>query len=95
MKIIEVRTRALQWKGKTVPLPPHFCTNPMDAVSPLLSKDTMSTFTFHGWLLVEIFTDNGLVGIGNQHVPGHAFADFHELLRGWCRSLGSNDLPAA
>jgi L-rhamnonate dehydratase len=65
MKIIEVRTRALQWKGKTVPLPPHFCTNPMDAVSPLLSKDTMSTFTFHGWLLVEIFTDNGLVGIGN------------------------------
>ena len=65
MKIIEVRTRALQWKGKTVPLPPHFCTNPMDAVSPLLRKDTMSTFTFHGWLLVEIFTDNGLVGIGN------------------------------
>jgi L-alanine-DL-glutamate epimerase-like enolase superfamily enzyme len=26
---------------------------------------TMGTFTFHGWVLVEIFTDNGLVGIGN------------------------------
>ena len=25
----------------------------------------MGTFTFHGWVLVEIFTDNGLVGIGN------------------------------
>jgi L-rhamnonate dehydratase len=25
----------------------------------------MRTFTFHGWLIVEIFTDNGLVGIGN------------------------------
>ena len=25
----------------------------------------MSTFTFHGWLVVEIFTDEGLVGIGN------------------------------
>ena len=25
----------------------------------------MSTFTFHGWLIVEVFTDNGLVGIGN------------------------------
>jgi L-alanine-DL-glutamate epimerase-like enolase superfamily enzyme len=37
----------------------------MDAVSPMLTKETMSTFTFHGWLLVEIFTDNGLVGIGN------------------------------
>src|SRR5262245_41089172 len=65
MKITEVRTRAIQWKGKTVPLPPHFCTNPMDAVSPMLTKATMGTFTFHGWLLVEIFTDNGLVGIGN------------------------------
>ena len=26
---------------------------------------SMGTFTFHGWLLVEIFTDDGLVGIGN------------------------------
>ena len=25
----------------------------------------MGTFTFHGWLVVEIFTDDGLVGIGN------------------------------
>src|SRR5579871_3325292 len=65
MKITEIRTRAIQWKGKTVPLPPHFCTNPMDAISPMLSKATMGTFTFHGWLLVEVFTDNGLVGIGN------------------------------
>src|SRR5476649_1707702 len=65
MKITEVRTRVVQWKGKTVPLPPHFCTNPMDAIAPMLSKKTMGTFTFHGWLVVEIFTDNGLVGIGN------------------------------
>lgn len=65
MKITEIRTRAIQWTGKTVPLPPHFCTNPMDAVSPMLTKATMGTFTFHGWLLVEIFTDNGLVGVGN------------------------------
>ena len=65
MKITEIRTRVIQWRGKTVPLPPHFCTNPMDAVSPMLSKATMGTFTFHSWLVVEIFTDNGLVGIGN------------------------------
>ena len=25
----------------------------------------MSTFTFHGWLVVEVFTDDGHVGIGN------------------------------
>ena len=65
MKITEIRSRAIQWKGKTVALPPHFCTNPMDAVAPMLTNATMSTFTFHGWLLVEIFTDTGLVGIGN------------------------------
>ncbi|MCI4592281.1 L-rhamnonate dehydratase [Sphingobium sp. BYY-5] len=65
MKITEIRTRVVQWEGETVPLPPHFCTNPMDLVSPLLSPETMGTFTFHGWLIVEIFTDEGLVGIGN------------------------------
>jgi len=63
MKIKEIRTRTVQWRGKTVPLPPHFCTNPMDLLS--LPEASMQTFTFHGWLIVEIFTDNGLVGIGN------------------------------
>src|ERR1700690_1232206 len=65
MKITEIRTRVVQWRGETVPLPPHLCTNPMDLVSPMLTKSTMGTFTFHGWLIVEIFTDSGLVGIGN------------------------------
>ena len=65
MKITRIRTRVIEWRGKTVPLPPHFCTNPMDAISPMLSKSTMGTFTFHSWLIVEIFTDDGLVGIGN------------------------------
>src|SRR5579871_3060518 len=65
MKISTVRTRVVQWRGKTVPLPPHFCTNPMDAVSPMLSASTMGTFTFHSWLIVELTADNGLVGIGN------------------------------
>ena len=65
MKITRIRTRVIEWRGKTVPLPPHFCTNPMDAISPMLSNATMGTFTFHSWLIVEIFTDDGLVGIGN------------------------------
>ena len=53
----------MRWRGKTVPLPPHFCTNPMDVLN--LPEATMQTFTFHGWLVVEIFTKDGLVGIGN------------------------------
>jgi L-alanine-DL-glutamate epimerase-like enolase superfamily enzyme len=65
LKITEVRTRVVQWEGATTPLPPHFCTNPMDLVSPMLSPETMGTFAFHGWLIVEIFTGEGHVGIGN------------------------------
>ena len=46
-----------------MPLPPHFCTNPMDLVS--FREASMGNFAFHGWVLVEIFTDAGLVGLGN------------------------------
>jgi L-rhamnonate dehydratase len=63
MKIKEIRTRAVRWRGKTVPLPPHFCTNPMDLLT--LPEASMHTFTFHGWLIVEIFSNDGHVGIGN------------------------------
>jgi L-alanine-DL-glutamate epimerase-like enolase superfamily enzyme len=63
MKIKEIRTRVFRWRGKITPLPPHFCTNPMDLLQ--LPQASMGTFTFHGWLAVEILTDDGLVGIGN------------------------------
>jgi L-alanine-DL-glutamate epimerase-like enolase superfamily enzyme len=63
MKITEIRTRLARWRGKTVPLPPHFCTNPMDLLE--LPESSMGTFTFHDWLLVEVFTDDGHVGLGN------------------------------
>jgi L-lyxonate dehydratase len=63
LKIRDIRTRVVRWKGKTVPLAPHFCTNPMDLLS--LPAASMSTFTFHEWLIVEVFTDDGIVGIGN------------------------------
>ena len=63
MKIVSVRTRVVEWRGKTVPPAPHFCTNAMDLLE--LPSDAMATFRFHGWLIVEITTDDGLVGIGN------------------------------
>ena len=53
----------VKWRGETAPLPPHFCTNPMDLLA--LPEESMRTFTFHSWLVVEIFTGDGLVGIGN------------------------------
>ena len=63
MRITEIRTRVLRWRGKTVPLPPHFCANPMDLME--LREASMRTFTFHGWLVVEVFTNDGQVGLGN------------------------------
>lgn len=63
MKITEVRTRVVEWKGKTVPPQPHFCTSPIDLLD--LAADSMGPFRFHSWLTVEIATDTGQVGIGN------------------------------
>jgi L-rhamnonate dehydratase len=63
MKITEIRTRVVEWRGPTVPPQPHFCTNPMDVLD--LPADSMAGFRFHGWLIVEVFTDAGHVGIGN------------------------------
>ena len=69
MKITEIRTRVIQWAGETTPLPPHFCTNPMDLVA--FRHASMGNFAFHGWLLVEIFSDHGLIGLGNAALsPG-------------------------
>lgn len=63
MKIKNIRTRVVQWSGNTAPLPPHFCTNPMDLLE--LPQSSMKTYAFHGWLIVEVESDDGLVGIGN------------------------------
>lgn len=62
MKITDVRTRVVEWRGKTVPPQPHFCTNPVDILE--LPADAMGPFRFHSWLIVEIATDTGHVGIG-------------------------------
>jgi L-rhamnonate dehydratase len=70
MKIVEIRTRVLRWRGKTRPLPPHFCTNPMDLLE--LPEASMRTFTFHDWLVVEVFTDDGHVGLGNAALAPQA-----------------------
>jgi len=63
LKIKDIRTRVVRWRGKTTPLPLHFCTNPMDLLA--FGDASMQTFTFHGWVIVEIFADDGSVGIGN------------------------------
>src|SRR5712692_8386729 len=70
MKITDVRTRAVEWKGKTVPPQPHFCTNPVDLLD--LPVDAMGSFRFHSWLIVEVSADTGEVGIGNAALSPRA-----------------------
>ena len=63
MKITEIRTRVVHG-GKTVPLPPHFCTNPMDLLAVAAGVDGH----VHLSRLAESSKssrDDGLVGIGN------------------------------
>ncbi len=62
MKVTNVRAKVYQWRGKVVPPQAHFCTNPMDLLPS--SPDRMATFRFHDWLVVEVETDEGVVGLG-------------------------------
>src|ERR1700740_11848 len=63
MKIKSVRARLFQWKGKTGPPQGNFCSNAMDML--YAPQETMSTFRFHSWTVVEVETDDGIVGLGN------------------------------
>ena len=62
-KIKEIRTKVYQWNGKTVPPQNNFCTNASDLL--FEKSDAMGSFRFHEWLICEIETDDGIVGIGN------------------------------
>lgn len=63
MKISAVRAKVFRWRCDVVPPQPNFCTNPMDIISG--GGDTMKSFRFHEWLVVEVETDDGIVGLGN------------------------------
>ena len=71
MKIKSVRARVFEWKGKTVPPQGNFCSNAMDLVyknpasQHAAGQDTMNTFRFHQWTVVEVETDDGIIGLGN------------------------------
>ena len=62
-KIKEIRTKVYQWNGKTVPPQNNFCTNASDLL--FEKSDAMDSFRFHEWLICEVETDEGTIGIGN------------------------------
>ena len=62
-KIKEIRTKVYQWNGKTVPPQNNFCTNASDILYE--KSDAMGSFRFHEWLICEVETEDGIIGIGN------------------------------
>lgn len=63
MKIKSVRTRVFEWQGKVTPPAANFCTNAADILYE--RGDSMGSFRFHGWLVCEVETEDGAIGIGN------------------------------
>ncbi len=62
-KIKSIRTKVYQWNGKTVPPQNNFCTNASDLL--FEKSDAMGSFRFNEWLICEVETDDGIIGIGN------------------------------
>ena len=62
MKITAVRTKLYQWQGKVKTTDTIFAT-PLSALP--FQDDSQAPFRFFSWLVVEIETDEGHIGIGN------------------------------
>ena len=62
-KIKDVKTTIYKWTGEIVPPAQNFCTNPTDLLKE--KGDKMKSFRFHEWLVCEVISDDGTIGIGN------------------------------
>ena len=65
-KIKDVRAKLYTWKGPIQAIHDNFCTSAADLLNKEnISADGMSTFKFLSWLVVEVETADGHVGLGN------------------------------
>src|ERR1700743_2104859 len=62
MKISVVRTKLYQWTGPVTTGDTIFAT-PVSLLP--FQRDSQAAYRFFSWLVVEVETDNGLIGIGN------------------------------
>ena len=63
MKITGIRSRVVESKVEQLSAKKCASSNPLHLLS--LPGDSMNPFRFHNWLIVEVETDAGIVGIGN------------------------------
>ena len=69
MKIKEIRSKIYRWIGDVVPPQKNFCTNASDIL--FERGDTMDSYRFLDWLVVEVETDTGIIGLGNAALVPH------------------------
>ncbi len=64
--IKDVRAKLYTWKGPVQKIHDNFCTSAADILNTeKVTTDSMSTFKFLSWLVVEVETSDGHIGIGN------------------------------
>ena len=65
-KIKDVRAKLYTWKGPVEKIHDNFCNSAADLLNKEnISADGMSTFKFLSWLVVEVETSDGHIGLGN------------------------------
>tara|TARA_B100000886_G_scaffold339888_1_gene306828 strand:- start:646 stop:1833 length:1188 start_codon:yes stop_codon:yes gene_type:complete len=65
-KIKDVRAKLYTWKGPIEKIHDNFCNSAADLLNKEnISADGMSTFKFLSWLVVEVETTDGHIGLGN------------------------------
>ena len=64
-KIINVKAKVYKWTGPVQKIHENFCTNAADIVNQEnISNDRWTTYKFHSWLVVEVETSDGFIGLG-------------------------------
>lgn len=69
MRITRVTARVYEWTGPVAPIHANFCTTAGDILT--RKPSSISAYSFLGWMVVEIETDTGLVGLGNAALSPH------------------------
>lgn len=69
MRITKVTASVYEWTGPVAPIHANFCTTAADILT--RTPGSITGYSFLGWLVVEIETDDGLVGLGNAALSPH------------------------
>ena len=77
-KIVSVKAKVYKWTGPVQKIHENFCTNAADIVNQEnISNDKWTTYKFHSWLVVEVETSDGFIGLGNAALSPEPLSLIH------------------